>query len=174
VAPPPTDVAGVTLEPFSLDRAPTTWGWLQDDELRAQIDSASPPTEEENLRYWERRLRDDREHAFAIFRRGEHVGNCGLIVDAARRKAELWIYLGTARGAGVGTEAVEHLLRLAFDQLELNRVFLRALESNAAAMRFWRGRGFVEEGRAREDTWIADRPIDSIWFSMLRNEWLAR
>jgi RimJ/RimL family protein N-acetyltransferase len=174
VAPPRSDRASVTLEPVSPEAVRATWAWLQGAELREQIDSTRPPTEEENERYWERRLRDPREHAFAIFRAGEHVGNCGLIVDDARKKAELWAYLGTARGEGIGTAAVEQLLRLAFAELALNRVFLRVLVSNPAAIRFWCGRGFVEEGRAREDTWIAGRAVDALSLSMLRREWSAR
>jgi diamine N-acetyltransferase len=173
--PPRPDRARVTLEAVTPQSIRRTWVWLQDSELRAQIDSiAGPPTEEENQRYWERRLRDPREHVFAISRDGEHVGNGGLIVNNGRKKAELWTYLGTARGEGVGTAAVEELLEFAFGSLTLNRVFLRVLGSNRRAVRFWRDRGFVEEGRAREDTWIADEPVDSIWFSMLRREWRAR
>jgi len=174
VTPPRSRRARVSLERFSPENARATWAWLQDAGLRAQIDSVAAPSGEENERYWERRLQDPREHLFAIFRDGEHVGNCGLIVDEARHKAELWAYLGTARGEGIGTAAVEQLLRRAFDELGLNRVFLRVLASNAAAFRFWRARGFVEEGRAREDTWIAGRPADSIWLSMLRREWPAQ
>ena len=170
---PRTNAAGVTLEPFSPERLDATWRWLQDAELRAQIDSADAPSEDGNRRYWERRLADPRERAFAIVRDGEHVGNCGLIVEALRRKAELWIYLGTGRGSGVGAAAVEQLLRVAFEELGLNRVFLRALASNDGAVRFWRSRGFVEEGRARADTWIGGKPVDSIWFSMLRDEWAS-
>jgi ribosomal-protein-serine acetyltransferase len=175
VASPSPDRAGVKLgavTPQSIDK---TWMWLQDSGLRAQIDSTGrPPTEEENRRYWERRLQDPREHVFTIIHDGEHVGNCGLIVSEMRKRAELWTYLGTARGEGVGTAVVEQLLELAFGSLTLNRVFLRVLASNPGAVRFWRARHFVEEGRAREDTWIAGEPVDSIWFSMLRREWLAR
>jgi RimJ/RimL family protein N-acetyltransferase len=174
VAPPRSGRTDVTLGPVSPQGIRATWEWLQDPELRAQIDSARPPSEDENQRYWAHRLEDRREQTFAIFRAGEHVGNCGLIVDDARKKAELWAYLGTARGQGVGTTAVEQLLGLAFDKLALNRVFLRVLVSNQSAVRFWRSLGFVDEGRAREDTWIAGQPVDSIWFSMLRGEWQAR
>jgi RimJ/RimL family protein N-acetyltransferase len=169
------DRARVTLGAVTPQSIDTTWAWLQDPELRAQIDSTGgPPTEAENRRYWERRLRDPRERVFTIFCDGEHVGNCGLIVNDERRSAELWAYLGTARGAGVGTAAVEQLLDLAFGSLALNRVFLRVLTSNPRAVRFWRDCRFVEEGRAREETWIAGKSVGSIWFSMLRREWPAR
>lgn len=162
------------LRGLTLDDAAATCRWLQDAELRALIDSTAPPSPAGNDEYWRRRLADPNERCYAVLDRGRHVGNCGLRVDPARSKAELWLYLAEGRRRGLGGAAVDELLRVAFVDLALNRVHLRAVETNAAALAFWRSCGFVEEGRAREDTWIDGRAVDSIWFSLLRREWEER
>ena len=148
--------------------------WHADLELRAALETTVAPDPAGNRVYWQRRLADDRERCYAVVEGGAHLGNCGLRVDAARGKAELWIYLGERRGEGIGTGAVEELLRVAFDELGLRRVSLRALGTNEGALAFWRTLGFLEEGRLREDTVVDGRPVDSVWFGMLRGEWENR
>lgn len=163
-----------TLEHLAAVHVDAAARWLRDPELRTAIDTTARPDPAGNRAYWESRLADPAERCFAILDGADHVGNCGLRVDAARRKAELWIYLGERRGRGLGTEAVAELLRLGFEELTLNRVYLRALATNEGALRFWRCFGFVEEGRWRQDAWVDGLPVDSIWFGLLRHEWKGR
>jgi len=155
-----------------------TLRWLQDPELRRQVDSLSAPTEETNAAYWRVRWRDPEREDYAILALDDrHVGNCGLChIDRHRRKAELWIYLGeaTARGRGIGRAAVEALLRRAFDELGLYRVYLRVAADNPAAARFYERLGFLAEGRWRADTWHDGRPVDSLWYSLLAGEPFGR
>lgn len=166
--------ARASLVPFGEPHVDASAGWLADPRLRAALDTTAAPEPQENRAYWKRRLADPAERCFAIIDSGMHVGNCGLRIDAARKKAELWIYLGERRGEGIGREVVEDLVRLGFDELGLHRIFLRAVSTNEAAVRFWRRCGFVEEGRWREDTWVGGRPADSLWFGLLRREWENR
>lgn len=163
----------VRLEPLGAEHLERTWSWLQDPELRAAIDSLAAPTRDENDRYWRSRLADPTRDDFAVIAGDVHVGNCGLLRDDARSKAELWLYLGVGRGAGIGREAVRLLLQRAFGELGLGRVYLRVLSTNPGAVAFWRATGFVDEGRWRRDTVVNGSPADSIWLAVLREEWDA-
>jgi len=122
-----------------------TWRWLQQPRLRRQVDSARPPTSAGNRRYWQARARQRDRRDFAIRAPdGRHVGNCGLLaVDGGRGDAELWIYLGAARGRGTGGAAMRALLREAFAGLGLRRVYLRVAADNPRAQRFYRSLGFA-------------------------------
>ena len=153
-----------------------TQRWLQDEKLRRQIDCLAPPTEEENKQYWEKCWRvTTREDYVILDGGGQHIGNCGLCsIDRKRKKCEIWIYIGIDRGKGFGSGGVAKLINRAFDELDMERVYLRVLASNQLAARFYEKLGFVYEGRWRGDTILDQERIDSLWYSMLRNEWVAK
>lgn len=162
--------ADVSLVRFGDAHIEATYEWLTNSaELRAQIDCLEPPTREGNREYWTRRALDHSREDYAITTSGRlHVGNCGLAgIDRARKKAELWIYLGAARGTGSGTQAVRALLRRAFEELHLHRVYLRVVSDNPRALMFYERLGFVIEGRFRDDTRHGDHWIDSVYLSIL-------
>jgi RimJ/RimL family protein N-acetyltransferase len=172
-SPAPDRPITVTLEPLNVRHLEAALEWLRDPRLRAQIDSLGEPTAEGHRAYWERRLADESHEAYAVLAGSRHVGNAGLQLDRKRLKAELWLYLGEARGQGIGRAAAELVLRRAFRELRLNRVTVRVVATNEAALSFWRSLGFTDEGRAREDTWIDGRPVDSLLLSLLAREWAA-
>lgn len=153
-----------------------TQRWLQDEKLRSQIDCLAPPTEEENKQYWDKCWRDPSREDYAILDdSGRHIGNCGLCsIDNKRKKCEIWIYIGNDQRKGFGSGAVTELIDKAFDQLGLERIYLRVLASNIPAAQFYEKLGFVQEGRWREDTIQGQGRIDSLWYSMLRNERLHK
>ena len=161
----------VVLVGFEIAHLDATYAWLEDEQLREQIDSIGEPDRDVHSAYWSKRIADPERPSFAIICESEHIGNCGLNVDSSRRKAELWIYLGQGRNKGAGRAAVEQLLLLAFDSLSLARVFVRVLATNESALRFWRSLGFLEEGRLRADTWADGSPVDAYVLSVLEFEW---
>src|SRR5689334_1854061 len=101
----------VQLARMTEEHLEATRRWMQDPQLRQQIDSLGVPGEG-HAEYWRARWEDGTQEVFAILdEHGEHVGNCGLqAIDRQRRKAELWIYLGEKRGQGLGTASVRQLL----------------------------------------------------------------
>jgi RimJ/RimL family protein N-acetyltransferase len=160
----------VALKPFSEEHIEATFAWLRNADLRRQIDSLGEPTRNDHDRYWHDRIGDPNRPCFAITSGGKHVGNCGLVLDRSRSKAELWMYLGLGRGRGVGRRAASLLLEYVFDELVLHRAYIRVIESNKRALRFWRTLGFVDEGHFRADTRVDDIPTDSVVLSMLTSE----
>lgn len=129
---------------------------------------------------WEARLTEQESDpangmSFVIDVDGEAVGNIGLFdVDELARHAEVGIaLLPSARGRGIGTEAMTQILEFAFVRSNLRRVHLEVIASNAAAIRSYEKAGFVVEGRQREHAWVRGRYEDIVRMGLLRDEWRA-
>lgn len=102
---------------------------------------------------------------------GEHVGNAYLRdVDVVNRRAELHVFLGdeARRGQGLGRAAVELLVGYAFDHLNLERVWLQVLASNAAALAVYERCGFAREGVLRRHVFNAGAWEDVVVMGRLR------
>lgn len=158
----------ITLCPMTPAHVDNTWHWLQDAELRRAIDCLAAPSLPQNRRYWAALAEDSSRCDWAILdeKTGEHLGNAGLkAIDQLRKKAELWIYLGTRRGQGVGRAALRALLQHGFEVLGLYRIHLRVLEHNQAAIRLYEAAGFQREGRLEADTWQAGEPVASLLYA---------
>jgi RimJ/RimL family protein N-acetyltransferase len=72
---------------------------------------------------------------------------------------------------GYGTDAMNVILRFAFDELNLYRVSLNVFEYNQRAIRSYEKVGFVVEGREREFLRRAGRRWDMIFMGILKTEW---
>ena len=71
-------------------------------------------------------------------------------------------------GRGYGTDAIRALLRFAFREMNLNRVWLTTGENNPRALACYRKCGFREEGRLRQDRYLEGRYWDTILMGILR------
>ena len=76
-------------------------------------------------------------------------------------------------GKGYGGEAMELMVRVAFDGLNLHRVYLTVADFNERGIRSYRRVGFREEGRWREARFIDGRFCDTVQMSILEHEWRA-
>ncbi|MDX9993470.1 MAG: GNAT family protein [Anaerolineales bacterium] len=72
---------------------------------------------------------------------------------------------------GYGSDAFRLLLRLAFDELNLNRLTVRLPEYNLRGIDFVKKFGFREEVRRREVIFRDGRRWDSLHLGLLRAEW---
>jgi RimJ/RimL family protein N-acetyltransferase len=92
------------------------------------------------------------------------------------RSAELQIRIGAddARDRGLGTEAVQLLLRCGFEQLDLHRIYLHVFETNERALRLYRRVGFRTEGVLRDGARIEEEWVNVVLMAILRPEYLGR
>jgi diamine N-acetyltransferase len=75
-------------------------------------------------------------------------------------------------GTGVAFEATKEILRIAFKDLNLHRVYLNVLEDNERANRFYQKLGFVFEGRFREHLMVHGELKSLNWYSILKSEYV--
>ncbi len=72
---------------------------------------------------------------------------------------------------GVCTEAVAHLLQVAFEELAMHRVTLRIAVGNTASERVAEKLGFLLEGTLRDDVKIGSEWVDHTVWGLLAGEW---
>jgi RimJ/RimL family protein N-acetyltransferase len=105
-----------------------------------------------------------------------HIGSVSLHdVRGNARKAGFGIMIGdkTRWDRGYGTDATLTILRFAFDELNLNRVWLEVHDDNARAIACYRKCGFREEGRLRQDRFSNGEYRDTMVMGVLREEFRA-
>ena len=125
-------------------------------------------------------LSDDSANGFATGVRltidtkdGVHIGAVNLHrINAEDRKAGLGIIIGAKEhwGRGYGEDAVVTLLRFAFHEMNLNRVWLTVVGGHERAIVCYRRCGFVEEARRRQEVYKHGRYWDFIAMGILRSE----
>jgi len=77
------------------------------------------------------------------------------------------------RNKGYGSDAMQLILRYAFDELNLYRLSAMVGEDNPGAVRFFKRYGFVEEVRRRKALLRDGQTWDVIHLGLVRDEWLA-
>ena len=86
-----------------------------------------------------------------------------------------WVAIGIGdrefRGKGYGTEAMQLLLRYAFNALNLHRINLTVFSYNKRAIRSYEKSGFRYEGTQREVIFKEDQRWDIIDMGILRSDW---
>jgi len=102
------------------------------------------------------------------------IGNCGFFdFNHITRQAEVGIFIGdkSCWNQGYGTEVMRLLLRVGFETLNLNRIYLRVDAENRGGMRAYEKAGFVLEGRLRQAAYVDGDYQDLLIMSVLRSEW---
>ena len=107
---------------------------------------------------------------------GAAIGRVGLWrIDAHHRSAHLGIaLLPSARGQGLGRDAIEVVCRYGFEIRGLERLSLETLEINTAMRATAVACGFVQEGQQRRAAWCLGRRVDEVLYGLLADEWSAR
>ncbi|MFJ7887705.1 GNAT family N-acetyltransferase [Lysinibacillus xylanilyticus] len=111
--------------------------------------------------------------SLAIIFRNEIVGIAGFnTINHSNKIAAIGYWLsGGAQGHGIMTKTVLALLQYAFEDLQLNKVEIRAAVGNAKSRAIPERLGFTKEGTIREAEWLYDHYVDHVAYGMLASEW---
>jgi len=152
--------------------------WFNDPEVRSYLTTYSPLSQAEEERWFKKQLDDEDRHNLAIeTSEGVHIGVLGFHeIDWKNRCAGCGIVIGERSfwDQGYGTDALRTLLRFAFDEMNLHRVFLYVYDFNERGIRCYEKVGFQHEGRLRQSRFTAGRYVDDLVMSILREEWLTQ
>jgi RimJ/RimL family protein N-acetyltransferase len=175
---PTLEADRVTLRPLCADDVYALFGFFSDREV-ARYWSRPPMTHLTQARALLRQIREGYRSGetvqFGIERNDDKVllGTCTLFhIHAQSRRAEVGYALGYPYwGQGYMHEALQRLLRFAFEELDLIRLEADIDPRNEASKRTLLRLGFVKEGYMRERWIVADAVSDSAVFGLLRREW---
>ena len=169
-------IPGKTIRLRAIERSdiPAFVRWFNDPEVRQYLEMYFPMSQAQEEHWFEAQLGDDGRRIFGIETLdGVLLGNIGLHdINWKERFTELGIVIGEKESwsQGYGTDAIRTLLRFAFQQMNLHRVFLRVFEYNRRAMRCYEKCGFQLEGRLRQAHFHEGKYYDTLIMGILQEE----
>jgi RimJ/RimL family protein N-acetyltransferase len=147
----------VYLRPLELTDLDRTFRWHNDPKLYELLVSpfrhVSRTAEEEWIRKKMQFSNAELQLAICLTEGQEHIGNIHLRnIDWMSRTAETGVFIGESKywSKGYGGQAMRLLLRHAFNDLGLLRVWLTVFDDNVRAIRSYEKCGFVVEGTLRK------------------------
>jgi RimJ/RimL family protein N-acetyltransferase len=168
----------VRLRPIEREDLPRYVRWFSDPEVRRHLLLYLPFSLAQEERWFENllnRLEKGDDVLLAIETAdGVHIGNIGLhSIDWKNRSTELGIAIGEKEywGQGYGTDAIRTLLGLAFEEMNLHRVFLRVDIDNERGIRCYEKCGFHRDGTLREAIFREGQYHDQLMMSVLVSEY---
>lgn len=108
---------------------------------------------------------------FAITIDDKAVGGIGLIVgkDIERKSSEVGYWLGEDHwGKGIASSALEGIVKFAFDELKLERIFAVPLENNTASRRVLEKNDFILEGILRNSVVKSGKIYNQALYARIR------
>ena len=169
----------VALRPFELDDVARLQVWFDDPEVRLGWDDEEATRSRADL---EREMRpaitgeDHETHWFVIQEGDAPVGALHLHLSEHHHNAEIDILIGEAEAhdRGLGSDAIETIMRYVFDELACHRLWLITSANNPRAIRCYEKCGLQREGVLREAGFQAGVHVDGIIMSILDREWRQR
>ncbi len=126
-----------------------------------------------NRKKWRMKKKDDSTFGIELKEEGNVIGGIG-IHSVDKYSAEVGYWLGeNYHRKGYGSEALEAVIRFAFNHLRLKRIEAGVFAGNPSSGKLLEKFGFVKEGMKREARICkADGKIkDEILYGLLRREW---
>jgi len=164
------------LRGYEKSDADALFRWFSDEEVTRWLGPPNLPSRAQQEKFIELAAAsgDDAKY-FAIETLDEKlVGDCGLRnIDWKSRKAEFFITIGEKQlwDKGLGSDALRIVIRLAFDKMNLNRLWLTTLVDNPRAVRCYEKCGFVREGLLRQESFVDGKYRDVLMMALLREDY---
>ena len=139
----------VILRAFERDDVERCYRWMNDPNIVRTLKTRYPIAFQNEAQWLDRAMNPDaNERHFAIERKDDrtHVGNASIHdIDWVSRIGSFGLFIGepAAWNRGFGSDAIQTLVRFAFDEMNLVKVF----DYNERAKHVLLGHGFVEEGK---------------------------
>lgn len=149
----------VYLRPMTLDDTDLIVTWRNKDAVRKRFIYQKLFTRESHLSWVENKVNTG-EVVQMIIVESESDQPVGSVyirdIDHTHNKGEYGIFIGedNARGKGYGSMAAKLMVRYAFEEMGLHRLFLRLFADNMQAKKSYENAGFVQEALLRDDVCI--------------------
>ncbi len=124
-------------------------------------------TEEASMAWINRHQND---YSFSMIHRATNrfIGNCSL-GDFEENSGTIGLYLiPEFQHLGIGTEVIRELIRIGFEELNLDEIRLIVFSNNNLAIRCYENIGFREYNRITAVTTRNNEPVDDIYMSLTR------
>ncbi|WBL14830.1 GNAT family N-acetyltransferase [Sutcliffiella sp. NC1] len=159
----------IAIRKFQEEDIPYKVKWINDDRNNKYLHYDLPLREDKTFR-WFKSLegRNDRID-YTITYAGEPAGLIGLLnIDLSSKGAEYYICLGgdKFKGKGIANVATDLLIRRAFKEFGLNKIYLYTEIDNVPAQKLFEKSGFVKEGLLKNDLFYNGKYVDRYIYNL--------
>ncbi|OEH92963.1 GNAT family N-acetyltransferase [Bacillus solimangrovi] len=121
-----------------------------------------------------KQFEEDNGFQLGIWHRGALAGMIGLHkIDWNNKATSIGYWIGEQfEGKGLISKSCLTLIHVIFQELQLNRIEIRAATENKRSQAVPLRLGFTHEGTAREAEWLYDHYVDHNVYSILRNDYI--
>nr|WP_249419601.1 UDP-4-amino-4,6-dideoxy-N-acetyl-beta-L-altrosamine N-acetyltransferase [Rhabdothermincola salaria] len=151
--------------------------WRTDPEVSRFMYTSGPASPAEHEAWFAAAAIDGPAHRHRMFVDGTTaVGLASLTnIDTRLHRSCSWGgYIDPAsHGRGLGATLLVLSMRMAFDDLSLERVWVEAMATNDRAIALYEQTGFRREAFFRSFVWRSGTPLDVVGLALLRKEWLT-
>ena len=159
----------VSLRLFNESDIERKVSWINDPENNQHL-HYDIPLEISKTQMWFKNKDNTKRLDLVIEYDGLPVGLIGLLqIDNGNKKAEFYISMGETsfKRKGIATKASELLIRYAFSEIDLHKVYLNTDGENHAAHRLFEKVGFKREGVFKDDMIHHGKYIDRIRYAII-------
>ena len=168
-----------TLRPPEPADIEALYRYKNDPDIAGRLVGFSTGYSKSDLAHWvefHRKCQD--EVLWVIATEKNHcIGHVGLYrIDHRIGCAEFGIMIGdrSYHGRGLGRACTQFAVDYGFRELNLNRIDLRVLATNTAAIHLYRSLGFEQEAQLRQAQYKSGVYVDILIMGMLREDYFAR
>lgn len=167
--------AGIYLRPMTSDDTELIIRWRNHEAVRKNFVYQEPFTREGHEN-WVRTMIETGKAVQMMICENKTQTPVGSVylrdIDRQHSKAEYGIFIGEefARGRGYGTAAARLMIRYAFGQEKLHKLFLRVYADNTAAIRSYEKAGFIREAYLKQDVYTGGAFRDMVLMAVLNEE----
>lgn len=148
---------------------------INDQEMERNVVGWSfPVSKYEQQKWYESQMQNKLNIRFVIELEGRTIGLATLTnIDWKNRKACHGVKLlgDNVKGKGYGTDVVNTIMKYAFEELQLNRLYSTILEYNIASRNLYKKCGWTEEGISRKSVFKNDKYNDEILIGIIREDY---
>lgn len=147
--------------------------WILDADINQHFQFDPAQASATVLNFIENASNDEHSQHFAVVNENDdYLGTVSLKnIDVANKNAEYAISMRrAAMGTGAAAFATNSILEIAFNKLNLHRVYLNVLSDNKRAVRFYEKTGFHFEGEFKEHLCVRGQYKNLKWYRITKEE----
>lgn len=148
--------------------------WRNSAEVRNNFIYRTPITFESHMKWYEKYVVTAQIEDFIVcdINTDKELGCVYLQkFEKEHRRAESGIFLGseTVKGQGIGSEALELLVKYGFEQKKLHKIVARVLSTNIASIKLHERVGYKQEAYFKDEVFVDGKYHDIVMLGIISN-----
>lgn len=159
------------LRQLEIKDKPYMQEWMNDSDIMACFRMNRDANNDERiLNFISDSFTEENKHYAIVDENDEYQGTISLKnIDLFNKNAEYAIVIRRGMiSKGAAKEATNLILNIAFNELQLHKVYLNVLEDNIRAIKFYEKIGFQLEGEFKEHLYLRDKYYSLKWYAITK------